>query len=423
MLKGVTGSGKTEVYFEAVAQALRAGKQALILLPEIALTDRFVKRCEERFGIRPGHWHSEMKGRARRDIWTGVAKGHVPIIVGARSALFLPFSNLGVVIVDEEHDGAYKQEEGTIYNGRDMAVLRSSIEGAKVILASATPSVESLYNAQLGKYELVELTERFGPAVLPEMRVSDMRNAELDASHWIGPELRREIYKRLEIKEQSLLFINRRGYAPLTLCRACGHQIECSECDARLVEHRFHDRLQCHQCGFERKKPQTCPECSVEGRLASVGPGVERLADEVQELFPEARVCVLSSDLVQGEAQLRETLETITNGGYDVIVGTQMIAKGHNFPNLTLVGIIDADIGLEGADLRGAERAFQLVRQVTGRAGRAAKPGLALVQSYQPHHPILNAILSNDDSQFYQLQMREREAGQAPPFVRYIGAI
>ncbi len=423
LLKGITGSGKTEVYFEAVAGALREERQALIMLPEIALTDRFIARCSERFGISPGHWHSDMGVTARRDVWNGVANGKVPIVIGARSALFLPYQNLGLIVVDEEHDTAFKQEEGVIYHGRDMAVLRGHFENANVLLASATPSVESLQNAQSGRYELVELKERFGEAVLPKIRVSDMRDAGLNASSWIGPELVAEMKKRLQLGEQSLLFLNRRGFAPLTICRACGHQLGCPNCDARLVEHRARGRLQCHQCGFEELLPKACPECEVEDKLAPIGPGVERLAEEVAEHFPDARILVLSSDLVQGEKRLKQEINAIMNGEYDIIVGTQMVAKGHNFSNLTLVGIVDADIGLEGGDLRAAERSFQLLRQVTGRAGRAEKPGLALVQSYQPDHALLNAILRQDDEAFYALEIRGREQAMAPPFSRFIAVI
>lgn len=423
LLKGVTGSGKTEVYFEAVANALRSGRQALIMLPEIALTDRFIARCAARFGIEPGHWHSDMGVTARRDVWNGVAGGKVPIVIGARSALFLPFKNLGLIVVDEEHDSAFKQEEGVIYHGRDMAVLRGHFENAHVLLASATPSIESLQNAQIGRYERVELNERFGEAVLPKIRVSDMRDAGLNASSWIGPELVLEMKKRLELGEQSLLFLNRRGFAPLTICRACGHQLGCPNCDARLVEHRARGRLQCHQCGYETRLPKACTECEVEDKLAPIGPGVERLAEEVREHFPDGRILVLSSDLVQGEKRLKQEINAIMNGEYDIIVGTQMVAKGHNFSKLTLVGIIDADIGLEGGDLRAAERSFQLLRQVTGRAGRAEKPGLALVQTYQPDHALLNAILRQDDEAFFALELRGREQAMAPPFSRFVAVI
>ncbi len=423
LLKGVTGSGKTEVYFEILSQALSAGQQALVLLPEIALTEKFIERCEARFGFRPKYWHSNMTASARRQVWRKVSDGSVPIVVGARSSLFLPFQNLGVIVVDEEHDSGYKQEEGVIYHGRDMAVLRAFFEDARVILASATPSIETMHNAREGKYERVDINERFGDAQMPDIEIANMINEPLDPHHWIGSKLVHELEKRIARKEQSLLFMNRRGFAPLLLCRACGHQIECPSCDARLVEHRSANRLQCHQCGFETSVPTHCPNCHESDRLVAIGPGVERIAQEIQTHFPDARVCVLSSDLLQGEAQLSKTIAAIADGEYEIIVGTQMIAKGHNFPLLTLVGIIDMDSGLEGGDLRAAERSFQLLRQVAGRAGRADRPGLAIVQTYQPHHPLLNSIISDNDSEFYELQIEERKAALAPPFVRYIAII
>ena len=381
LLRGVTGSGKTEVYLEAVAAALSAGRQALVLLPEIALTAEFLTRVQERFGARPAEWHSGATMTERRRIWRMVGQGQAQLVIGARSALFLPFQNLGLIVVDEEHDTSYKQEEGVLYNARDMAVLRASICGAQVVLASATPSLESWANAEAGKYRRLELTSRFGPAVMPEMRAIDMRAESLPSDRWISAQLQREVERRLEQGEQSLLFINRRGYAPITLCRACGHQIGCDHCDARMVEHRFLKRLVCHQCGETKPMPQVCPACEVEGRLAAVGPGVERLGEEAAALFPQARIATLSSDMYGSARALKAEIEGIAEGAADVIIGTQLVAKGHNFPKLTLVGVIDADLGLQGSDLRAAERTFQLMRQVAGRAGRAKKPGAALMQT------------------------------------------
>ena len=423
LLKGVTGSGKTEVYLEAVAECLRHGRQALVLLPEIALTAEFLTRVEARFGAGPAEWHSGITMTERRRCWRMVADGRAQMVVGARSALFLPFRDLGLVVVDEEHDTSYKQEDGVLYNARDMAVLRASITSAQVVLASATPSLESWANAQAGKYRRLDLGARFGPAVLPQMAAIDMRGERLAADRWISPTLRAAMAERFGRGEQVMLFLNRRGYAPVTLCRACGHQVGCADCDARMVEHRFLKRLICHQCGASKPIPQVCPHCGVAGRMAAVGPGVERLGEEVAALFPDARVAVLSSDLFGSARALKAQIVAIAQGGADIIIGTQLVAKGHNFPLLTLVGVIDADLGLQGSDLRAAERTFQLMRQVAGRAGRADKPGAALLQTHQPDHPVIRAILGGDEEGFWRAEAAERRAMGVPPYGRLAGII
>ncbi|WP_299655226.1 primosomal protein N' [uncultured Tateyamaria sp.] len=423
LLRGVTGSGKTEVYLEAVAACLASGRQALVLLPEIALTAEFLKRVEERFGARPAEWHSGATMTERRRIWRMVGQGNAQLVIGARSALFLPYQNLSLVVVDEEHDTSYKQEEGVLYNARDMAVLRASLLGAQVVLASATPSLESWANAESGKYTRLDLEARFGPAVMPTMATIDMRAEKLPSNRWVSEELKRAVNQRLERGEQAMLFLNRRGYAPITLCRACGHQVGCDQCDARMVEHRFLKRLMCHQCGETKPMPTVCPSCEAEDRMAPVGPGVERLGEEAVELFPDARVAVLSSDMYGSARALKAEIETIAEGGADVIIGTQLVAKGHNFPSLTLVGVIDADLGLQGSDLRAAERTFQLMRQVAGRAGRAEKPGTALLQTYQPEHPVIRAILAGDEEGFWRAEAAQREAAGVPPYGRMAGII
>ncbi|SMC51014.1 replication restart DNA helicase PriA [Primorskyibacter flagellatus] len=423
LLKGVTGSGKTEVYLEAVAECLRRGRQALVLLPEIALTAEFLTRVQARFGAQPAEWHSGVTMTERRRVWKMIGQGGAQFVVGARSALFLPFRDLGLVVVDEEHDTSYKQEEGVLYNARDMAVLRASLCGARVVLASATPSLESWANADAGKYDKVELTSRYGPAVMPEMRSLDMRAEKLPSDRWISTALQSAVNARIEKGEQALLFINRRGYAPVTICRACGHQIGCDHCDARMVEHRFLKRLVCHQCGETKPMPEICPSCETEGRLAAVGPGVERLTEEAVKLFPDARVATLSSDMFGSARALKAEIEGIAQGSADIIIGTQLVAKGHNFPLLTLVGVIDADLGLQGSDLRAAERTFQLMRQVAGRAGRAEKSGVALLQTYQPEHPVIRAILSGDEEGFWKAEAGERRHAGVPPYGRMAGII
>ena len=423
LLRGVTGSGKTEVYLEAVAAALRAGRQALVLLPEIALTEQFLHRVEERFGAKPAEWHSGATMTERRRIWRMIGQGQAQLVIGARSALFLPFQNLGLIVVDEEHDTSYKQEDGVLYHARDMAVLRAAICGAQVVLASATPSLETWANVEAGKYHRLDLTSRFGPAVMPQMGAIDMRAEGLPGDRWVSPTLRTEVDKRLQRGEQAMLFINRRGYAPVTLCRACGHQIGCDHYDARMVEHRFLKRLVCHQCGESKPMPEACPSCEAVDRLAPVGPGVERLGEEAAALWPDARVAVLSSDMYGSARALKAEIAGIAQGGADIIIGTQLVAKGHNFPNLTLVGVIDADLGLMGSDLRAAERTFQLMRQVAGRAGRAEAPGAALLQTYQPDHPVIRAILAGDEEAFWSAEAAERRHVGVPPYGRMAGII
>ncbi|SIT83586.1 primosomal protein N' [Pontibaca methylaminivorans] len=423
LLKGVTGSGKTEVYLEAVAEALAQGRQALVLMPEIALTGEFLTRVEARFGARAAEWHSGVTMSERRRIWRMAGQGGVQLVVGARSALFLPFRDLGLVVVDEEHDGSYKQEEGVLYNARDMAVLRASICGARVVLASATPSLETWVNAEAGKYARLDLATRFGRALMPEMRAIDMRAQTMQAGRWISPALGAALEQRIEQGEQAMLFLNRRGYAPVTLCRACGQQVGCEDCDARMVEHRHLNRLMCHQCGATRPIPVICPSCGAEGRMAPVGPGVERLQEEAAALFPQARIATLSSDLFASARALKAAIESIAAGGADIVIGTQLVAKGHNFPLLTLVGVIDADLGLQGSDLRAAEHTFQLMRQVAGRAGRAERPGLALLQTFQPEHPVIRAILSGDEEGFWRAEAQARHAAGVPPFGRMAGII
>ncbi len=423
LLKGVTGSGKTEVYLEAVAETLREGRQALVLLPEIALSVEFLDRVEARFGARPAEWHSGVTQAARRRAWHAAATGDARLVVGARSALFLPFRDLGLTVVDEEHDGSYKQEDGVHYHARDMAVLRASLESGQVVLASATPSLETWANAEAGKYHRLDLPERFGIAELPEMKTIDLRVDTPEANRWISEPLRQAVNGRLAAGDQALLFLNRRGYAPLTICRACGHQVGCDQCDARMVEHRFRKLLVCHQCGATKPIPEKCPACEVVGKMHAIGPGVERIAEEAVGLWPEARIAILSSDLAESHRALKARIEMIAQGGADIIIGTQLVAKGHNFPHLTLVGVIDADLGLQGGDLRAAEKTFQLVRQVAGRAGRHEKPGLALIQTHQPEHPAIQAILTGDDEGYWRAEAEMRRRAGMPPYGRLAGII
>jgi primosomal protein N' (replication factor Y) len=418
LLDGVTGSGKTEVYFEGVAENIRHRRQTLILMPEIALTGQSLDRFSERFGTRPVEWHSQLTPRTRARTWAAVAANEVSVVVGARSALFLPYADLGLIIVDEEHDPAYKQEEGARYHARDMAVVRGRAAKIPVVLASATPSVESEVNARRGRYKRIHLPERFGGAHLPMIEAIDMRREGPPRGRFISPRLAEAVQTSLERGEQALLFLNRRGYAPLTLCRACGFRMQCPNCDAWLVDHRFKRRLVCHHCGFAMPPPAECPNCHATESFAAVGPGVERLEQEAAELFPDRRILVLSSDLVESMERLRAELDDVAQGRFDIVVGTQLVAKGHHFPKLNLVGIVDADLGLGNGDPRAAERTFQLLHQVVGRAGREEGRGVGLLQTHQPEHPVMKALILGDREAFYSSEIALREASSYPPFGR-----
>jgi primosomal protein N' (replication factor Y) len=422
LIDGITGSGKTEVYFEAMAAALAKGKQVLLLVPEIALTAQFIDRVENRFAARPAEWHSDVRPRERERVWRGVASGEVKVLVGARSALFLPWQNLGLIVVDEEHEGAFKQEDGVTYHARDMAVVYGALGGFPVILSSATPSLESLVNVDRGRYGRVVLPDRIGRAGLPEIKLIDMREASLPAREWISETLHHAVDTTLAQGEQALLFLNRRGYAPLTICRTCGHRIECPNCSAALVEHRFRRIMLCHHCGHQQPSLNTCPECRSEGQLVPCGPGVERLAEEVRRRFPDARSTILSSDLVRG-ATLKDTLREVKEGKFNLIIGTQLVAKGHHFPDLTLVGIIDADLALETSDPRAGERTFQLLRQVSGRAGRGDRRGLALIQTFNPDHPLMTTLARGDMESFIAQEKLLREQALLPPYGQLAGVI
>ncbi len=425
LLEGVTGAGKTEVYFEAIAQALKAGRQALVLLPEIALSAQWFERFQARFGAAPAVWHSDLGPALRRDTWLAVAEGAAPVVVGARSALFLPFPALGLIIVDEEHESAFKQEDGVIYHARDMAVVRGRLAGAPVVLASATPSLESLANAEAGRYRHLRLPARHGGAALPEVAMIDLRAAPPPRGRFLAPALVAAITETLARGEQAMLFLNRRGYAPLTLCRACGHRLQCPHCTAWLVMHRRGGvtRLLCHHCGHAVKPPETCPACGAQASLAPIGPGVERITEEAQALFPEARRLVMASDTIANAADAKAAAAAILERRVDLIIGTQIVAKGWHFPQLTLVGVVDADLGLAGGDLRAAERCFQLLHQVGGRAGRASAPGRVLLQSFAPEHPVMRALAAGDQTAFLAAEKAARRAGHWPPYGRLAAVI
>jgi primosomal protein N' (replication factor Y) len=425
LLDGVTGSGKTEVYFEAIAEALRVDPdaQVMVLLPEIALTQAILSRFEERFGAAPAPWHSGLSDKERRRTWRETAHGRARIVIGARSALFLPYANLKLIIVDEEHDGSYKQEDGVTYHARDMAVMRAKLEGAGVVLASATPALETMVNAEAGRYARLMLAARPGMARLPDVELVDLRKAPPAKNHWLSPHLIHALKDTLAAGEQSLLFLNRRGYAPLVICKACGERLKTPGTENWLTEHRYSGRLVCHVTGYSIPKPSVCPACGAKESLIGVGPGVERVAEEVRVLMPQARIEIFSSDTAMGGDATRGIIERMETGEIDVLIGTQIVAKGHNFPNLTLVGVVDADSGMKGGDLRAGERTYQLLSQVAGRAGRAERPGRALVQTYAPDNPAMLALADGDRDGFLQIERDVRAELGLPPFGRLAALI
>lgn len=423
LLEGVPGSGKTEVYYEAIAETLRRGKQALVMLPEIALSPQWLERFADRFEVPPVSWHSDLTGVERRRAWRAVASGRARVVVGARSALFLPFPDLGLIVVDEEHEPAYKQEDGVTYHARDMAVVRAHIGKFPVVLASATPSMETRANVGKGRYGHLKLPERHGGATLPEITTIDLRKDVPARGQWLAEPLITAVRETLEAGEQAMLFLNRRGYAPLTLCRTCGHRLECPQCSAWMVEHRFTKKLQCHHCGHNTPVPKACPECENEDTLVPCGPGVERLAEEALVHFPDARTIIAASDMLSGPRAAQNLVNQIQTGAVNLVIGTQVMAKGHHFPGLTLVGVVDADLGLAGGDLRAAERTFQLLYQVAGRAGRGDKPGRVMVQTYMPDHSVIQALTACDVDQFADAELAARQDRAMPPFGRLVGLV
>lgn len=427
LLNGVTGSGKTEVYFEAAAEAFRQRKQVLILVPEIGLTSQWLGRFEKRFGVKPAKWHSALGNNERVDTWKAVCQGEARIVIGARSALFLPYADLGLIVVDESHDQSFKQEDVVNYQGRDMAVMRGKYEQIPVILSTATPDLETVANVESCKYDELRLTSRYAEAVLPEIKIIDLKEDKpLRGSwgvSWLAPTLVEQIKNNYEKGEQTMLFLNRRGYAPLVICRDCGHRIQCPNCTAWLTEHRNAGKLICHHCGHMIPIPKECPECHSETGLTACGPGVERVAEEVRYRFPLAKVKVLSSDFTTNFKEVSAVIEEMEKGEIDILIGTQILAKGHHFPALTLVGIVDADLGLMGSDLRASERTFQLLSQVSGRAGRGEKKGTVYLQTLYPENAVLQALAANDAGRYIELEKKNRRILKMPPYGKLAAVI
>jgi primosomal protein N' (replication factor Y) len=423
LLDGVTGSGKTEVYLEAVAACLREGRQALVMLPEIALSSQWIERFQRRFGVAPAVWHSDLPSRVRKITWAAVAVGTAPVVVGARSALFLPFPDLGLVVVDEEHEAAFKQQDGVVYNARDMAVVRARLSECPAVLVSATPSLETVANVEAGRYAHQRLTRRHAGASMPRIDLIDLRETAPDRRRFLAPPLIEAVSQTLARGEQAMLFLNRRGYAPLTLCRHCGHRMQCPNCTAWLVEHRTRNRLLCHHCGHTIQIPPECPTCAAKDSLTPVGPGIERITEEASQVFPDARRLIMASDTISGPHAAAAAAHAIENREVDLIIGTQLVAKGWHFPHLTFVGVVDADLGLAGGELRAAERTVQLLHQVAGRAGRAEAPGRVMLQTFIPDHPVMQALLHGDLDAFMASEAESRRDGEWPPYGRLAALI
>ena len=423
LLFGVTGSGKTEVYLDAVSECLSKNKQALILLPEISLTIDFIERIKRRYGVIPGEWHSRLSVSKRRSVYNGLVSGELKILVGARSAIFLPYKRLGLIVIDEEHDNAYKQEEVPIYNARDLAVLRGSLALCSVVLSSATPSIETWHNFKVGKYKKIDLTERYGKVQQPRIKLIDMNEEKLNRDTWISPSLNREIGSALERGEQVLLYLNRRGYAPISFCTRCRQSITCKNCSTKLVLHREKNCYLCHICGSMEPTDTNCNECKEGSKLIPIGPGVERIQSEIRRLFPKNKSVVLSSDFFSDKEKMSEVLEGIRSGKNDIIIGTQLVSKGYNFPMLKLVAVIDADMGLSAGDHRILEKSYQTIKQVIGRAGRFSDGSSAFLQTWLPEHAVFQALLHDTGEGFLETELQERKRGGAPPYGKLISII
>mgnify|MGYP001163522232 FL=1 len=416
LLEGVTGSGKTEVYFEIIEKFLKEKKQILIMVPEISLTPQLETRFKKRFGIDVLLWHSKISKKNRQKIWHQCFNGDQVIVIGARSSLFLPFSNLGLIVVDEEHDSSYKQEENIRYQARDLAIVRSKIENNFILLASATPSLESINNVKIKKYDHVFLSKQFSGTPLPEISLINLNKEKLEKDKWISRSINEEISKCLNNKEQVLIFLNRRGYSPLTLCNSCGFRYECEQCSSWMVMHQNKKVFICHQCGIVKKVTLICPKCEEKDSIKFIGPGVERVAEELTLVFPDSKISIMSSDNVNTPNKIKKFIDDINNKEIDIIVATQIMAKGYDFPNLSLVGIVDADAGLFGGDPRAIEKTFNLLQQVGGRAGRGKKLGKVLLQTYFPEQPIIKSIQLREREKFTERALEERKNFNITPF-------
>ena len=416
VLEGVTGSGKTEVYFDLIEREINESKQILIMVPEISLTPQLENRFKERFGLEIKIWHSKITPKRRKEIWHKCYDGEPLVVIGARSSLFLPFKNLGLTVIDEEHDSSYKQEDIIRYQARDLAVVKANYEKSKLILTSATPSLETINNINNKKYHHVFLSKQYSGLPLPQISLVDLSKHKLEKNQWISSILKNEIANCLSNKEQALIFLNRRGYSPLSLCVECGYRHQCAQCSSWLVMHQQKKRLLCHQCGSIEEMSFNCPKCSAKDSIKFIGPGVERIAEELTQSFPDKVVNVMSSDLINSPKKIKELIDKFSNKKIDIIVATQIMAKGYDFPNLSLVGVIDADAGLFGGDMRAIEKTYNMLQQVSGRAGRSQQTGKVIIQTYYPEQPIIKSLQERDRTSFIQQALMEREQFKIPPF-------
>ena len=421
LLQGTTGSGKTIVYFKQIDEILKKGKQALILLPEIGLTTEFEKKFEEFFGFRAAIWHSGITPKKKKIIWSGISSGTIKVVIGARSSLFLPFKKLGLIIVDEEHDQSFKQDEGVIYNARDMAIARANFENIPINLVSAVPSIETYSNIKRKKYSISRLTKRYKDANHPSFEIIDLKKNKLDKQSWIASETLIKVQDHLKKKDQVLFFMNRRGFAPYVLCKNCVKVYSCPNCSINLVFHKHKNTLLCHYCGFKNKLNRSCMKGGNCDFVFS-GPGVERIAEEVKAKFPNKNISIFSSDTMNKKSS-KNKLESILNGEVDILIGTQLISKGFHFPNLNCIVVLDIDLASNGHDLRTAEKNLQLYHQLSGRAGRTGNPAKVYFQTYGINKNIINQITNNDPFIFLDSELKLREKNNLPPYERFVSLI
>ena len=423
LLQGITGSGKTIVYFEKIKENILKGRQSLVLLPEIFLTNQFNNRFEDYFGFKPAIWHSKITKKNKRIIWKNIINGEIKLVVGARSSLFLPFKNLGLIVVDEEHDSSYKQDEGIRYNARDMAISRASIENIPILLSTSIPSLETFNNVKNKKYNLTKLKKRYKNFSLPQAEVIDLKLDRKKKNIWIDPKTIMLVKKYLEKKDQVLFFLNRRGYAPFMICKACGSKLDCPNCSIFLTFHKHINKAMCHHCGYKSNVNSKCIKTDHSCDYQMYGPGVEKIYAELKQIFPEKKIKILSSDFLNKQKETKNVLTDIENNKIDILVGTQLISKGFNFPNLNCIVVVDADFSGMGFDLRSTEKNIQLYNQLSGRAGRFSKDSLVIYQTFNPSDETLKNILENDPTKFLEDEIILRREKNLPPFTRLIALI
>lgn len=428
VLDGVTSSGKTRVYMHAIKDTIINGLQCVILVPEKILTKQWIKEISKDFDLSPEIFHSSIPQKKRNEIWLDVLNKQSQLIIGTRSALFLPFQNLGLIVIDEEHDASFKQDEGTIINVRDLGIVRAKYSNSQIILSSATPSIETIFNCEKKKYLKISLKKRVKKSLLPRIKTIDLKLENKKENFWISAELKEEISKTIKERKQSLIFLNKRGYAPVVICKSCGFSKVCSNCDFPLVLHKNYacensNFLVCHYCNYKEIFENFCKKCNSKDKFLTIGPGVEKIYEEVKEIFPNAKICLLSSDIAKKENDWSNTLNSIVENSVDIIIGTQIISKGHHFPFLKTVGILNIDNLLNSFDMRASEKAYQTITQVAGRAGREGTQGKVIIQTFQPDHPVIKSIKDRKKDEFLEWELNQRKINCHPPFSNLISLI